>query len=454
MNNTILSSISLGLKTIGSYRLILILIPMFLIISSSGYHTIISGIQNKEMSPIKEASAKLHQAEDDDDVVHVTWTGIFYKRISSSYDPSSPTRTLDGRDNVGGLFSPRSGDVTISGNTLHAAYGSGSAITHIKSEDDGATFGKITSLCTLCTVPGDASDPSVAASGEHVYVVWAQDRHQIGDDIFFDEIGYARSIDGGDSFADSTVLDTASGQDELILGPSIAASSDSIHIVWWKGSQESGIGNILYKKSIDGGDTFGNTIVLGTGPMFGGQDIAVGRMGAIVHVVWSSTNPDGTTDIYHRRSIDGGISFGGIMNVSNNPEASFSPAISGAGNYVHVVWTNQVGASTAPLFDIYYTRSTNNGIAFGDTMNLSNNPGESLSPAIAVSGDNIYVVWSNLLLGPVHREGDDLVTHILYVRSTNRGASFDPTLSNLSNDIDIAFPPSPTGLILPSIAAH
>jgi hypothetical protein len=312
----------------------------------------------------------------------------------------------------------------------------------------------IPNLCTLCTIPGDASYPSVAATGERVYVVWAQDRHQIGDDIFFDEIGYARSIDGGDNFGDSTILDTASSQDEMILGPSIAASGDSIHIVWWKGSQESGIGNILYKKSIDGGDTFGNTIVLGTGPMFGGQDIAVGRMGGIIHVIWSGTSPDGTTDIYHRRSIDGGNSFGGPMNISNNPEASFTPAIAGAGNYVHVVWTNQVGASTAPLFDIYYTRSTNNGIAFGDTMNLSNNPGESLSPAIAVSGDNIYVVWSNLVLGPVHREGDDLVTHILYVRSNDRGDSFDPTLSNLSNDIDMEFPPSPTGLISPSIAAH
>ena len=40
-----------------------------------------------------------------------------------------------------------------------------------------------------------------------------------------------------------------------------------------------------------------------------------------------------------------------------------------------------------------YRRSTDGGANFGATVNLSNNAFSSLDPAVATSGNNVYVVW-------------------------------------------------------------
>ena len=45
--------------------------------------------------------------------------------------------------------------------------------------------------------------------------------------------------------------------------------------------------------------------------------------------------------------------------------------------------------------DIFYTRSMDGGATFGGIINLSNTTGSSGSPAIAISANNVYVVWSD-----------------------------------------------------------
>ena len=38
--------------------------------------------------------------------------------------------------------------------------------------------------------------------------------------------------------------------------------------------------------------------------------------------------------------MDGGATFGPAINLSMNPEGSFNPAIAISGNNIHIVWTN------------------------------------------------------------------------------------------------------------------
>jgi hypothetical protein len=107
-----------------------------------------------------------------------------------------------------------------------------------------------------------------------------------------------------------------------------------------------------------------------------------------VYVVWQD-NSTGNGDIYLRRSTDGGQVFQDILNLSNNTGSSQIPQIAVSGNNVYVVWQdNSTGNG-----DIYLRGSANNGDYFAKRRNLSNNPGSSQLPHISVSGNNTQVIW-------------------------------------------------------------
>ena len=65
-----------------------------------------------------------------------------------------------------------------------------------------------------------------------------------------------------------------------------------------------------------------------------------------------------------------------LSNPSNNDGHSDLPAIAASRNNVYVVWDN---SQNAGYTDIFYRRSTDGGATFGSTVNLSNNAGLSAS---------------------------------------------------------------------------
>ena len=128
---------------------------------------------------------------------------------------------------------------------------------------------------------------------------------------------------------------------------------------------------------------------------------------------------------------DGGNNFGPTRNLSNNDGLSIFPVVAISGNNVYVAWwDDSLGNS-----EILYRRSTNNGASFGPIENLSNSEGVSTHPAIAASGNNMYVVWDDSTSGNAE---------ILYRRSADGGANFSPTQILSAN---------PGGSADPSIAA-
>ena len=94
----------------------------------------------------------------------------------------------------------------------------------------------------------------------------------------------------------------------------------------------------------------------------------------------------GASDIFYTRSLDNGETFSSIENVSNNAGFSYYPAIAVLGNNVYLVWTDD----TIGNFDILYKRSSDNGATFSDILtNLSLNIGTSWGPAITASDQNL-----------------------------------------------------------------
>jgi hypothetical protein len=111
-----------------------------------------------------------------------------------------------------------------------------------------------------------------------------------------------------------------------------------------------------------------------------------------------------------------GISFRGLINLSNEPNYSFEPRISATGNNVYVVWNDNTEGDN----DMYFARSTHNGTTFEDVINLSQEAeGISGLPQIAASDrDNVYVTWPDK--GPGN-------PNIFFCKSNDRGNTFsDP----------------------------
>lgn len=130
----------------------------------------------------------------------------------------------------------------------------------------------------------------------------------------------------------------------------------------------------------------------------------------------------GRGDIFLRRSTDNGATWKAIVNVSNNFSHSQDPDIAAFGSNVFVVWSNWGGPGE---YEIFFRRSTDGGVTWKPIVNLSNNPGDSALPQIAISGSNVYIVW--------HQENEEMTaSDSFFRRSTDNGATWKSKV-NLSN---------------------
>ncbi len=286
-----------------------------------------------------------------------------------------------------------------------------------RSTDSGASFGDIINLSNDL---GDSYNFKVSLSGEYIYIVWQDETLGVNGtaDIFF-----KRSTDGGATFSDTVNLSNNTGDS---TDPDITSSNDGdINIVWR--DDTAGTEQILFQRSNDNGNSFGTglsehlTLSNNTAKNINAIEPRIVSDKANVYVLWSQGNFTGAiSDIFFKRSTDGGASFGDIINLSSNPNSRSSlPNIEVLENNIYTAW------SDGPFNngEVNYRRSTDGGASFGDIINLSNNTGDSIRPEITVSDSNIFIVWQNQAT-----KGDN----VFFKRSTDGGASFDNTI-NLSN---------------------
>ena len=101
-----------------------------------------------------------------------------------------------------------------------------------------------------------------------------------------------------------------------------------------------------------------------------------------VYVLWQESMPAGYTnyDIFMKKSVDNGTSFGSPVNLSNNSGFSEHPQIAAYDNNVYAIWADDTTGNREVLF----IRSEDNGTSFGNIKNLSNNTSDSFNQEIAV----------------------------------------------------------------------
>ena len=312
--------------------------------------------------------------------VHVVWDDtipgdfdILYRRSFDGGATFGPIINLS--DNPGQSASP---SIAVSGNNVHVVWEDNTPgnfdILYRRSTDGGASFTE--PIKNLSSNSGTSFRPAIAASDNNVHVVWSDDTAGNFD------ILYRRSLDGGFTFPN--VIKNLSGNTAQSARPSIAASGNNVHVVW--DDNTPGNSDILYRRSLDNGSTFPNIIKNLSGNTGASVRPAIDVSGNNVHVVWDDTTP-GNDDILYRRSLDGGDTFPNVIkNLSSNTGVSFSPAITLSSNNVYVVWEDDWDNNFFVNFDILYRTSADDGGTFPNIItNLSFNDGDSRSPAIAAS---------------------------------------------------------------------
>src|SRR4030095_6058435 len=250
---------------------------------------------------------------------------------------------------------------------------------------------------------------SIASSGEFVHIIWFEAR----DGIYTDEIYYKRSTDGGISWEAVTRLTNAPAQS---WGPSVSVSGQVVHIVWEDNRDADS--EIYYKRSTDGGISWGADMrLINNSAISQYQSLSVS--GVNVHVVWHDTRNGSNGEIYYIHSTDGGISWGQDTRLTNNPAPSGIASITVSGQVVHVVWYDLRDGNT----EIYYKRSTDGGISWGADTRLTNDPAFSENPSVSITGQDVHVVWYEA------RDGN---AEISYKRSTDEGINWgaDMRLTN------------------------
>jgi hypothetical protein len=185
-----------------------------------------------------------------------------------------------------------------------------------------------------------------------------------------------------------------------------------IHVLWE--DDTPGKSEIFHKKSTNLGDTWLGVKNLSSTPGDSWNVTVALDASGTLHVLWNDKTP-GNYEIYYTRSTDRGDTWAVSQRLTWTAADSWSPEIvMDFSNNIHVVWFE----FTAGNAEIFYKRSTDQGITWAATQRLCWTSGFSLEPAItADSSGNIHVIWSDN--SPGNNE-------IYYKKSPDKGVTWAP----------------------------
>lgn len=149
------------------------------------------------------------------------------------------------------------------------------------------------------------------------------------------------------------------------------------------------------------------------------QDSVYGQVsawGSNTYVIWQDSVRGRNYDIFIKKSVDNGTTFGPDVNLSGNPGFSEHPQLSAYESNVYAVWAD----NTPDNREVLFSMSTDNATSFDDARNLSNNTSDSFNQEMAAIADSVYVVW-------IDRDQQDKI-RILLRASSDGGATFSGTV--------------------------
>ncbi|MFI5237635.1 MAG: T9SS type A sorting domain-containing protein, partial [Ignavibacteriales bacterium] len=170
--------------------------------------------------------------------------------------------------------------------------------------------------------------------------------------------------------------------------PKVAVSGQVVHVVW--SDTRDGNYEIYYKRSSDRGVNWSlDTRLTLDANGSGLPQIAVS--GSLVHLLWQDDR-EGTAEIYYKRSTDEGLSWLSDIRLTDvDSFLSQAPSIAVSGSIIHLIWLDDRDGDR----DLYHKRSTDNGNSWSEDERLTNNPAILENHSVTVSGQAVYVVWTD-----------------------------------------------------------
>ncbi len=251
---------------------------------------------------------------------------------------------------------PADHQIACSGNNVYLVWAedrSGSANKDIYfnvSRDGGLTWQTFDMRLDKDTAgANDSVKPRIACSGDYVYVVWEDSRS--GGSIYS-----VRSADGGLGWSGETMLCTAGMNSRT---PDIACCGQNVYVTWSTGN------DIYFRYSWTGGTGWSpaapTNVSTGTAGVGAALNPKIACSGEAVYVTWQDDRlGTGLHDIYFNLSPDGGATWGSPdvrvdQDTVNNH--SQKPQIACDGHVVAIVWEDRRNT----LWDIYMNTSSSCG---------------------------------------------------------------------------------------------
>ena len=311
--------------------------------------------------------------------------------------------------------------IASSGRTVHMVWGN-SPIRYRRSLDEGATW----SADTILSSTGEPrlTDP-LAAEGSNVYIVYLRNFKSAKDwccrrrpgDIYF-----RRSRDGGKTWELEVRLTTAGGAFRI----SLAVSGPRLDLAWLD-FRTGNDGDIYYRRSPDGGGAWDPEVRLVSGDhsAIGAGRPQVASLGDSVHVIWMDgrdRNPrcytmPKCTEVYYKRSLDGGRTWGKDVRLTFDPPFSGRPDVAAlAPSTVIVSYDEDRDRNRG--HEQHVMLSNDNGSTWAPTVRLTDAPGYSTHSALVALGSTVHHAWFD------HRPAEN--NQIYYRGSFDGGASWEP----------------------------
>jgi hypothetical protein len=345
----------------------------------------------KRLSWISGEAYSAAIAVDSNDAIHVVWYNyaagagedVYYRRSTDGGTTWTPAQKLNGT-----LAHSCDPAIAIDSNDrIHVVWSDyvpddGEDIYYRRSDNGGTTWNTVK---RLTWTSGDSEYPAITSGpGNTVHIAWVDDTPGHW------EVYYKQSTNGGTTWGTNKRL-TVTADSASADSPVIAVSSDSrVHVAWHK--YMPGNPELYYRRSTDGGTTW-NTVQRLTWTSGGSFRPVIGLgSGSAIHMVWQDDTP-GNAEVYYKKSTDGGATWGTAKRLTSTSGSSWSPDMAvDSSTAIHVVW----GDSTPGNFEMYYKKSTDGGESWSAKMRLSWTSGQSDDPAVAAdSSDTVHIVWED-----------------------------------------------------------
>ena len=262
--------------------------------------------------------------------------------------------------------------------------------------------------------PLDSVYAQIAAIDNNVYLIWQESITDNSNEKNYD-IYFKKSEDQGNTFSKPINLSNNTGFSEH---PQIAVSKNGIFIVW-ADNTDSNNTEIMFTKSIDDGTAFSKVINLSNNSK-NSNNVEISAFDENVYVVWQDVdhNNNKNSSIMFKSSLDSGNTFNGTIQLATNTNDAY-PKVNSYQDYVYIVWNSENNSLSKDIENsgLFFIKSSDKGNTFENSIRIVHyNFGES---QISVSKDEVLIGW-----GGLHAKN---IKDIYFVKSDDNGTSFtDP----------------------------